>query len=119
MVTILKCAVAAALVGLSVSGCAGSGRSGPVASGVTAPPPRLADQYGQVVRVNRMERYVVLECAVLPKPGDRFTVYDGIERTGVVRIGTWRSGRFAIAEVEEGYPQPGNWFRSEADTPER
>jgi hypothetical protein len=75
--------------------------------------PYLVNQYGKVVRVNMADRYVILECAVLPKEGERITLLRGNEPVGVVRVTWHKAGRHAAADIEEGFPMTGDRFRGD------
>lgn len=79
--------------------------------------PYLVLQYGRVVRVNAAERYVVLECAVLPKAGQRFTLYRDQQPVAVVSVSSIMSGKHAAANMEEGVPRVGDWFMSDQQRP--
>lgn len=80
--------------------------------------PYLVLQYGRVVRANAAERYVILECAVLPNEGQRFTLYREQQPVAVVRISNIKSGKHAAANVEEGAPRVGDWFMQDRQRPE-
>ncbi len=75
--------------------------------------PYLVARYGKVVRANTDLGFVVLECAVLPKPGERITLFREKTETGKVRTTQIMSGRHVAADVEEGAPGVGDWFTEE------
>jgi len=74
------------------------------------PAPLIARQYGRVAMVNQAGRYVVLECAVLPKENEEITLYKGREQTGRVKINRTISGHFAAADILDGNPATGDTF---------
>ncbi len=72
--------------------------------------PYLSPHYGRVVRVNVEDRYVILECSLLPNPGQLITLYRNKEQSGVVQVQIHRSGNHAAADVLEGFPMVGDWY---------
>jgi hypothetical protein len=79
--------------------------------------PYLVYQYGRVVRVNLPQRFVVLECAVLPNEGQRFTLLRDQRPVAVVRVSRIMSGKHAAADIEEGSPTVGDWFMQDQRRP--
>lgn len=75
------------------------------------PAPHLVPQHGKVVRINPVERYVILECTVLPIEGEVITLYRDKRISGKVRAGRQTSGRLMSADIIEGEPMAGDWFR--------
>lgn len=100
------------LCALTLIGCATPG-SRTDTEGVGPGQPYLAPNHGRVVKVNEAADYVILECAVLPKPGDRITLWRGNKGVGVVLVNRIMSGRHAAADIEEGFPMAGDRFRSD------
>jgi hypothetical protein len=92
----------------AMAGCATPHTDPPAGS---LPAPFLVHEHGRVARVNSREGYVVLECAVLPKPGERITLYRGKSVSGVVLATRITSGRYAAADIVEGAPMGGDWYR--------
>lgn len=89
-------------------GCATPEPRTPEGSG---PLPYLVSEYGKVVRVQSAEGYVVLECAVLPKPGERITLYRNNNISGTVVVTRIIAGRHAAADIADGAPAKGDWYR--------
>jgi len=73
--------------------------------------PYMIPQHGRVVRINPEERYVILECTVLPIEGEVITLYREKRISGKVRTGRQTSGKFIAADILEGDPMTGDWFR--------
>jgi len=73
--------------------------------------PYIIPQHGRVVRINPEERYVILECTVLPIEGEVITLYRNNRVSGKVRAGRQSSGKFVAADIMEGDPITGDWFR--------
>jgi len=73
--------------------------------------PYIIPQHGQVVRINPEERYVILECTVLPIEGEVITLYRNKRISGKVRAGSQTSGKYVAADILEGEPMTGDWFR--------
>lgn len=71
----------------------------------------IVSSYGRVVRVQPDEGYVVLECAVLPKTGERITLRRGERAAATVTVSRVMSGRHAAADIVDGVPMPGDWYR--------
>jgi len=103
-----------AFTALFAAACAVTPDQKPAAA--TGPTPIIARQFGQVASVNTAGRYVVLECAALPKEGEEITLYNGIGQTGRVKINRHTSGNFAAADILDGEPATGDTF---AIPPER
>lgn len=70
----------------------------------------MASQYGRVITVNLDARYLVVECAVLPKEGEELTLSRENSRSGRVRINRHISGNVAAADILEGSPAIGDSF---------
>jgi hypothetical protein len=97
-------------IAAATAGCATAREN---AATESVPAPYFVNEYGQVARVNSREGYVVLECAVLPKPGERITLHRGKSVSGVVLATRITSGRYAAADIVEGAPMSGDWYRIE------
>ncbi|HMP89054.1 MAG TPA: hypothetical protein PJ991_02575 [Kiritimatiellia bacterium] len=86
-------------------------------SGVNkAPPalePRIAASYGRVVRINPQDRYVILECNVLPDSGREIMLYRDQRAVGRVKIADYRSGNWVAADIINGTIMSGDWFMLE------
>jgi len=94
-------------------------RSGRVeeAAATSGPRPYLVPRHGTVVRVNPRDRYVVLECTHLPIPGEVITLYREERVSANVRAGRVASDRYVAADIIEGEPMAGDWFRRTPMTP--
>ena len=88
-------------------------RSGRVAEAAATdgPQPYVVARHGTVVRVNPVDRYVVLECTHLPIPGEVITLYREERVSANVRAGRVASDRYVAADIIEGEPMEGDWFR--------
>jgi starvation-inducible outer membrane lipoprotein len=66
---------------------------------------------GKVIRVNREQRYIVAECAVLPNSSEEARVFRGEHEVGRVRFSGPFSSPYAVADVVEGQPVVGDRIR--------
>ncbi len=66
---------------------------------------------GKVIRVNAEERYVVIECAVLPNIGEEAKVVRNERDVGRVRFSGPFSFPYAVADVVGGQPMTGDRVR--------
>lgn len=67
---------------------------------------------GKILRYNAEHRYVVVECAVLPRAGEEATVFRGEIPIGRVRFGGKVSFPYATADLLDGSPMVGDRIRS-------
>jgi hypothetical protein len=106
------------LIGITaLAGCVTPKAPPPSGASPPANEPYLVLQYGRVVRVNPPERFVVLECAVLPNEGQRFTLIRDQQPVAVVRVSNIMSGKHAAANIEEGSPAVGDWYMLDQQRP--
>jgi hypothetical protein len=63
---------------------------------------------GEVVRVNRSDRYVIVQCAALPSEGQTYRVYRGFSSVALIRFTGAARRPFAAADILEGLPQAGD-----------
>ena len=73
--------------------------------------PHVDPVHGRVVRINRSDRYVILTCTVLPFEGEQITLYRDKRPVARVRATRNRDRHFMVADLLEGAPLPGDWFR--------
>lgn len=101
------------LLAASIGGC----RTGGVAS--TSNPGDLQDEaFGQVVRVNAEQGFVILDCLAPPRPGEELAVWRGETKVAWVRATERRRPPFVAADVIAGEPRRGDVARAERFTPE-
>lgn len=106
------------LIGITaLTGCVSLKAPPPASESPPLNEPYLVLQYGRVVRVNLADRFVVLECAVLPNEGQRFTLMRDQQPVAVVRVSHIMSGKHAAANIEEGSPAVGDWYMLDQQRP--
>lgn len=72
---------------------------------------------GVVARVNAEHGFAILECHVVPKPGDEMVVWRHGRRVAVVRAREERQGCYVAADILAGVPLKGDGVRSERVEP--
>ena len=97
----------AGILGLALA-AAGGCRSPRPESPPAPPPPAAIGPRGEVIRVNEQHRYVVLRCEVLPSGPEQATLYRNGRPVGRILVNGPARPPFAIADVLEGKPQPGD-----------
>jgi len=65
----------------------------------------------RITHVNLKDKYVILQCEKLPKPGEDAQIFRGTEQVGIVRFVSSRKGRYIVADIVEGEPQRGDIAR--------
>lgn len=105
-----------ALFSLSVllAGCQSTAKKAPAAAGETNAPPARAEGMefsGRIIRVNAEQRYVVVECALLPRADEEARVLRGEQTVGRVKFTGPVSFPYAAADVLDGLPMVGDRVR--------
>ena len=63
---------------------------------------------GEVVRVNSIDDYVIVDCQRLPSDGEEARVYRGQIQVGAIRFSGPSHRPFAAADIVSGRPQSGD-----------
>lgn len=103
----IRLRMALALCLLTVAACATGQKPTSPPNQKSEPRPRSM-WIGSVIRVNAEKRYVVIECAVLPRAGEEARVFRGEVAVGKVRFARQISFPYAAADVLEGEPATGD-----------
>ena len=111
--------VIAGLMVLNLSGCttaspvmgptvATSGE-GPTSQESEKPSESTIDgELGTIVRVNNVDRYVIVDCRRLPSPGEEAKVVRNHWQAGTIRFSGPRRRPFASADIVTGQPEVGD-----------
>ena len=110
-------ALAIALSLLAADGCRlfpGHGKNRQASAVTNAPPVVVTARgvAGKVIRVNAGVRYVVVECALLPRDGEEATVWRGAQAVGRVRFTAPFAPPYATADLIEGFVLAGDRVRN-------
>ena len=103
----------AALLALA-TGCATSPAHKDDETDPRQPPKREQPRFfsGKILSYNAVHGYVVVECAVLPRPGEEATVFRGEKQVGRVRFDDKVSFPYSTARLLEGHPTAGDRVRN-------
>ncbi len=101
-----RAAAAALLLAAGAAGCATP--APPPGGGPPPAPAAPAWVQARVIRVHPAERYVILECDALPPAGLRVRLLRAGLPCGVLEVTPRRRGAWVVADIVEGYPQPGD-----------
>lgn len=63
---------------------------------------------GTIVRVNNVDRYVIVDCRRLPSPGEEAKVVRNHWQAGTIRFSGPRHRPFASADIVNGQPEVGD-----------
>lgn len=66
-----------------------------------------------MARVNAEHDFVILDCYVLPRPGEEMTIWRQGRRVAIVRVTNRRRPPFVAADIVAGTPRRGDTARGE------